>query len=132
GPRGNQADSHRLSNDPENIMLMCDGHHRLIDSFAPDKYTADVLNEMRQSHRDTVRHYLDSLAFPRTRAVTLHANLAQVPTYFHDSELIEAVLATRRAMLPNVLHCIRRKSHRDDRHTPGFWVQYLREHEMDI
>lgn len=132
GPRGNQADSHRLSDCPDNIMLMCDEHHRLIDSFAPQYYTAEVLNEMRQSHRDTVRYYLDSLAFPHTKAVTLHANLANVPTYFHDSELIEAIVATRRAMLPGVIHHIRRKSQRDDRHLPGFWHQYLREHESHI
>lgn len=132
GPRGSQADSHRLSDAPDNIMLMCDEHHRLIDSFAPQHYTADVLNEMRQCHRDMVRNYLDSMAFPHTKAVTLHANLANVPTYFHDSELIEAIVATRRAMLPGVVHYIRRKSQRDDRHLPGFWHQYLREHESHI
>ena len=132
GPRGSQADSHRLSDCSDNIMLMCDEHHRLIDSFAPHYYTADVLNEMRQSHRETVRYYLASLAFPHTKAVTLHANLANVPTYFHDSELIEAIVATRRAMLPGVIHYIRRKSQRDDRHLPGFWHQYLREHENHI
>lgn len=132
GPRGNQADSHRLADCSDNIMLMCDEHHRLIDSFAPHHYTADILNEMRRSHRDMVRSYLDSLAFPQTKAVTLHANLANVPTYFHDSELIEAIVATRRAMLPGVIHYIRRKSQRDDRHLPGFWHQYLREHENQI
>lgn len=132
GPRGSQEDSHRLADDPENIMLMCDAHHRLIDSFAADQYTADILNAMRKSHRDLVRKYMDSLAYPRSRAVTLHANLANVPTYFHDSELIDAILATRRAMVPEVIHYVRRKSQRDDRYIPGFWNQYLREHENDI
>ena len=132
GPRGSQADSHRLSNVVENIMLMCDEHHRLIDSFAPQFYTAEILNDMRKSHRDIVRNYLNSLAFQRTKAVTLHANLANVPTYFHDSELIEAIVATRRAMEPGVIHYVRRKSQRDDRHLPEFWHQYLREHEHHI
>lgn len=132
GPRGNQEDSHRLANNAENIMLMCDEHHRLIDSFAPEQFTSEILDEMRKSHRDMVRNYLDSLAFPPTRAVTLHANLGGVPTYFHDSELIDAILAMRRAMLPGVIHYVRRKSQRDDRHLPGFWHQYLREHEHQI
>lgn len=132
GPRGNQQDSHRLANNPDNIMLMCDEHHRLIDSFAPEQFTSEILDEMRKSHRDMVRNYLDSLAFPPTRAVTLHANLGGVPTYFHDSELIDAILAMRRAMLPGVIHYVRRKSQRDDRHLPGFWHQYLREHEHQI
>lgn len=132
GPRGNQEDSHRLANNPDNIMLMCDEHHRLIDSFAPEHYTEEILYEMRKSHRDMVRNYLDSLAFTPTRAVTLHANLGGVPTYFHDSELIDAIVAMRRAMLPGVIHYVRRKSQRDDRHLPGFWYQYLREHEHQI
>jgi hypothetical protein len=132
GPRGNQADSHRLSNDPDNIMLMCDAHHRLIDSFAPAEYPADTLFTMRQVHRDLVRSYMDSLAFPRARAVTLLANLGHVPTYFHDSELIDAILATGRAMLPGVVHYIRRTAQRDDRNSPGFWGNYLREHESHI
>ncbi|WP_409525657.1 SAVED domain-containing protein [Nitrincola sp. MINF-07-Sa-05] len=132
GPRGTQMDSHRLADNSENIMLMCDAHHRLIDSFASEHYSAAILNEMRQAHRDIVRNYLNSLSYPRTRAVTLHANLANVPTYFHDSELIDAILAVKRAMVPGVIHYIRRKSQRDDRHLSGFWCQYLREHEGDI
>ncbi|WP_413615414.1 SAVED domain-containing protein [Halomonas cupida] len=132
GPRGNQKDSHRLANNPDNIMLMCDEHHRLIDSFAPEQFTSEILDEMRKSHRDMARNYLNSLAFPPTKAITLHANLGGVPTYFHDSELIEAIVAMRRAMLPGVIHYVRRKSQRDDRHLPEFWHQYLREHEHQI
>lgn len=131
GPRGNQADSHLLSNTPDNIMLMCDAHHRLIDCFAPADFPAETLNRMRETHRNMVRSYLDSLAFPRVRAVTLHANLAYVPTYFHESELIEAILATGRAMLPGVVHYVRRNQ-RDDRRTADFWVHYLHEHENHI
>ncbi|GLT22069.1 hypothetical protein GCM10007933_15250 [Zoogloea oryzae] len=132
GPRGSATESHQRSNDPDNVMLLCDEHHRLIDSFAPDQYPADMLYAMRQSHRDLVRSYLDSLAFPRAKALTLHANLAQVPTYFQESEFIEAILATGRAMQPGVLHYIRRTTQRDERNTPGFWANYLREHESHI
>jgi len=112
-------------------MLMCDEHHRLIDCYEPEIYTAEVLILMRQAHRDLVRGYLNSLAYPRAKAITLHANLANVPTYFHESDLAGAVLATGRAMLPGVEHHIRR-TQRDDRRTPEFWVQYLHEHENHI
>ena len=131
GPRGDLIRSHQLSNDPDNIMLMCDAHHRLIDCFAAAEHPADTLFAMRQAHRDLVQHYLDSLAFPRAKAVTLHANLAHIPTYFSDSDLIGAILATGRSMLPNVTQYVRR-TQRDDRRTPEFWVQYLGEHELDI
>lgn len=133
GPRGTPSESHLRANDPDNVMLLCDEHHRLIDSFAPGEYSADTLYAMRQSHRDLVRSYLDSLAFPRAKAATLHANLAQVPTYFQESEFIEAILAIGRAMHPSgVVHYIRRTAQRDDRNSPGFWANYLREHENHI
>ncbi len=132
GPRGCQQRSHSLSDNPDNIMLMCDAHHRLIDSFAPDVYDEPTLVAMRQTHRDMVRGYMESMRFPRAKAITLHANLAYVPTCFHESEFIEAILATDRAMLPSVAHYVRRTSQRDDRNTPGFWPNYLREHENQI
>lgn len=132
GPRGCQQRSHPLSDNPDNIMLMCDAHHRLIDSFAPDVYDEATLVAMRQTHRDMVRGYMESMRFPRAKAMTLHANLAYVPTCFHESEFIEAILATDRAMLPGVAHYVRRTSLRDDRNTPGFWPNYLREHENQI
>lgn len=132
GPRGCQQRSHQLSDNPDNIMLMCDAHHRLIDSFASDDYDEPTLVEMRQTHRDMVRGYLESMQFPRAKAMTLHANLANVPTCFYESEFIEAILATDRAMLPGVAHYVRRTSQRDDRNSPGFWPNYLREHENQI
>lgn len=131
GPRGTLVDSHRLSNDANNIMLMCDAHHRLIDSFALSDYPAARLYAMRQAHRDLVRSYMDSLAYPRVQAITIHADLAGIPTYFQESDLIGAILETGRAMLPGVVPHLRR-TNRDDRRTPDFWEQYLHEHENQI
>lgn len=132
GPRGCKQRSHPLSDNPDNIMLMCDAHHRLIDSFAPDVYDEPALVEMRRTHRDMVKSYMESMRFPRAKAMTLHANLANVPTCFHESDFIDSILAMDRAMLPRVAHYIRRTSQRDDRNTPGFWPNYLREHENQI
>lgn len=131
GPRGTQTDSHLISNNADNIMLMCDAHHRLIDSFAPGDFSAARLYAMRQAHRDLVRSYMDSLAYPRVKAITLHADLAGIPTYFQESDLIGAILDTGRAMLPGVEPHLRRIQ-RDDRRTPEFWVRYLHEHQLDI
>ena len=51
GVRGHPVLSHQLSDVPENLMLMCDPHHREIDD--PQKrlsYTTEVLREMKQRH----------------------------------------------------------------------------------
>lgn len=132
GPRGDVRRSHDLSNRPDNIMLMCDAHHRTIDSFAPERYSAERLFAMREAHVQHVRRCLESLSYPRVDVGTLFADLANAPTRFVDSELNDALLATGRAMTPGgVVHYIRHVQ-RDDRRRPNFWVEYLHEHEQDI
>lgn len=131
GPRGTQADSHRLSDVADNIMLMCDAHHRLIDCFEAERYTAAALNEMRRDHVSLVQSALSSLQRPRVKAVTLFADLGGVSTHIPDSDLQEAISATQGVMLPEVFSPIRR-TQRDDRRSPSFWVNYLSEHELEI
>lgn len=130
GPRGN-GDSHALSNDPENIMLMCDEHHRLIDRIAESEHPTHVLLEMRTEHEQRVNQLLAGLSYPRTQLITLLANLANLPTNIATSELQGSVLSRRLGPLPNVLHAIRRLQ-RDDRARPNFWYHLLHEHETDI
>ena len=52
GPRGNK-DSHKLSQDIDNLMLMCDKHHRMIDNDE-EKYTVKILKEMKKEHEDRI------------------------------------------------------------------------------
>jgi hypothetical protein len=132
GPRGDPVLSHQLSKDRENVMLMCDAHHRLIDVFAPDAFSVTRLRAMREAHTTHVRRCLDALRYPQVRVATLFADLANLPTSFRESELNEAVLAIGRAMRPSgVVHYIRR-TQRDDRRGLDFWTHYLHEHENDI
>src|SRR5258706_4633506 len=50
GPRGEPMLSPQLADDPANLMLMCDEHHRLIDREAPDDYPVERLREMKRRH----------------------------------------------------------------------------------
>lgn len=59
GERGDPVLSHQLSNDPENLMLMCDPHHREIDDPAKiARYTVAVLREMKRAHEERVERLL--------------------------------------------------------------------------
>ena len=62
GPRGNEF-SHKLSDEPKNILLLCDKHHRLIDKVAVGEHSRERLTEMRQSHIDRVLKLLGGLAY---------------------------------------------------------------------
>ncbi|MFC6633335.1 SAVED domain-containing protein [Microbulbifer taiwanensis] len=130
GPRGNE-NSHTLSDDSENIMLMCDGHHRLIDRIDVSGHPESYLKQMRGNHTDRVRVLLDGLRYPTTQIITLLADLAQVPTNVSRAELFGSVLSRELGPLSEIKHMIRR-TQRDDRSRPGFWGHFLHEHESDI
>lgn len=131
GPRGDSATSHALSNDPENIMLMCDAHHRLIDRIDEDGHSAEFLREMRRERSRMVRNALDGLAYPRAQAIALFGNVANIPTVASERSMREAMHGRRLAPLPDIAHVLRR-TQRDDRLAPDFWDQALHEHEPDF
>ena len=60
GPRGDAVRSYQLSQSLENIMLMCLEHHKLIDAH-PEKYTEEVLLEMKSQHERTVFEQCSSM-----------------------------------------------------------------------
>lgn len=131
GPRGTDEDSHRLSNEPENIMLMCDAHHRLIDSFAPDRYDAQRLRDMRRDHTAKVRSYRAAMRHRVAQVVTIFGDIGAAPTHFPDSEFMDALLSEELSMHSEVKRHLVYQS-RDDRTAPGFWSNYLREMELQI
>lgn len=130
GPRGSE-NSHALSDDPENILLLCDGHHRLIDRVDVNGHPEPYLIQMRDEHTARVRVLLDSLQYPTAQIITLLADLAQVPTNVSKSELYGSTLSRNLGPLPEIRHVIRR-TQRDDRSRPGFWENFLCEHDADI
>lgn len=130
GPRGN-AQSHALSDNHENIMLMCDAHHRLIDRIDEAGHTIDRLRAMREEHARRVNYLLEGMTYPRAQLITLLADLGQVPTNASQTELQESALHRRLGPLSNTLHALRR-TQRDDRSRQDFWWHFLHEHENDI
>lgn len=63
GPRGALYLSPLLSNEPSNILLLCDVHHRLVDRIASSYYPTPVLTKMRQEHIYLSNKLLDALNY---------------------------------------------------------------------
>ncbi|AJJ02217.1 SAVED domain-containing protein [Yersinia enterocolitica] len=63
GERGIPLLSSLLSDEPENILLLCDKHHRLIDRVAACDYTAEKLSIIRKNFMLEVSHLLDGLCY---------------------------------------------------------------------
>lgn len=54
GPRGHETLSKKLASDPDNIMLLCDVHHRVIDRDKKAEHPAEILKEMKHEHEDRI------------------------------------------------------------------------------
>lgn len=96
GPRGSKEESKKYENDPENFLVLCDKHHRLIDRIAPGLYTANRLRSMRYNFIIKSEDCLDSLAYPHSNVCVvvwpISSNSVAIPT---EQEVIEAA---------NILH----------------------------
>ena len=63
GARGVTDLSNKLSNDPSNILLLCDKHHRLIDKVAASDYPASMLSAMKKEFAIVANSLLDGLQY---------------------------------------------------------------------
>lgn len=63
GPRGIVGLSEKLSDSSNNVLLLCDKHHRLIDKIATPDYPASRLSEMRREFIKTADKLLDGLSY---------------------------------------------------------------------
>lgn len=63
--------SDKLSNEPSNILLMCDKHHRLIDKVAAADFNASRLSEMRRDFCRTANRLLTGLSYQPIHAFSV-------------------------------------------------------------
>ena len=55
GPRGDDVRSPLLAHDPDNLMLVCDVHHRVFDREMVDEHPEEVLVAMKRRHEARIR-----------------------------------------------------------------------------
>jgi len=60
GPRGHPNFSELEKENPENIILLCANHHKIIDNNI-DEYPVDILKQMKTNHTQWVNERLDGL-----------------------------------------------------------------------
>lgn len=63
GARGITELSKKLSDDPSNVLLLCDKHHRLIDKIAAVDYPASSLSSMKKEFSLVANNLLDGLMY---------------------------------------------------------------------
>lgn len=94
GPRGDETRSYELSDKLENLMLVCQEHHTLIDRF-PEEYTEAKLLEMKKKHEEQIEFLCKLKNNPKTERVFFSSPIKGEKEVKIDEEL------TVKAILPN-------------------------------
>ena len=94
GERGDPVLSHTLSDDPDNLMLMCDPHHREIDDpLKIGRYTADALHVMNRVHEERIERLLSNPS-------ATPAHILRIAAAIGDNETSVPLTACIGAMTP--------------------------------
>lgn len=92
GPRGDEIRSDLLKSDIENLMILCDIHHRLIDREQVAEHPESILLDMKKQHEKKMKH-LTSLTPDKESLVILYgANIGQHNSHLSMNHVINAMV----------------------------------------
>lgn len=86
GPRGDKVLSSKLSNDENNIMVLCRDHHKEIDDF-PEKYTVNILKDMKREHEAYIKDLMNITKESSVIGVKYTANISDRVTKINDEDI---------------------------------------------
>ena len=75
GPRGDVVRSPQLANDIDNLMLLCQKHHKLIDGANWRNYSESLLREMKAEHEKRVRELASYQGEQRTHLLLVEGGI---------------------------------------------------------
>ncbi len=84
GPRGDPLLSLKLKDDPANLMLLCDVHHRLVDIAEMEEHPASRLIEMKATHERRIERIGDVHPDRQSEVLLYGANIGEhirLPTF---------------------------------------------------
>jgi hypothetical protein len=94
-PRGSDVLAHDRRNEPENLMLLCGAHHRLVDRLI-EQHPVERLRRMKREHEDRI-HLLTGLQEDdSTIVIRALGGIRGAPIDVPRSAVLSAVTADRR------------------------------------
>lgn len=96
GPRGDGIRSNQLSDKIENIMLMCDKHHRLIDREDVAGHSEDVLLEMKREHEENIAKVCNYLNIQNTEILMFSSPIKGNLVNINFNDAVKAVLPEKK------------------------------------
>ena len=94
GPRGNDTLSRELETNIDNLMLLCDSHHRLIDKEQVAEHPVERLQKMKAIHEQRIERQTSLSEEKRSLIVTYGANIARFSPSLNYNLLKNAIAPT--------------------------------------
>lgn len=125
GPRGDAVLSPARSNDPDNIMLLCDGCHREIDGEdTRRKYPPEVLYAMKRDHEAWIDAVLSAGPVSRSHILQFSAPIGENETAVPFDDCVDAMVPRRTPASDRAIEIkIKGMRHKDS--DPDYWTSEL-------
>ena len=125
GPRGNES-SYELSDKLENLMLMCQDHHKLIDDN-PDQYTIQMLKTMKKEQEQKIEYILDGMDYPESEIIIFESPIKNtIDVNVDHKQTVEAIRSECNNPASSHGIIIRIQNHEKYR-SPSYWNSAVRE-----
>lgn len=95
GPRGDAVLSPKLAKEFSNLMLLCDPHHRLIDTVDVPGHPVELLQRAKQDHEDRIELVTSIAPNLRTQIVIFQAAIGNQKVEISLADVQRAVLPAR-------------------------------------
>jgi hypothetical protein len=92
GPRGDIKLSKILAKDINNLMLLCDDHHRLIDKEKIDEHPVELLRKYKKEHEDRIERVTGIIPERRTYAILYGANIGEQSSPLNKQKVYNAIV----------------------------------------
>lgn len=89
GPRGDSKLSKELCDDIDNLMLLCDEHHRLVDKKQVKEHPVERLRQMKKVHEERMIRLTDIIKQKEAHVILYGANIGShtAPVVYKDANL---------------------------------------------
>ena len=95
GPRGHPKLSEELAQDFENLMLLCDTHHRLIDKKDVEGHPPELLRRYKREHEERIERLTGIQPSRKTHVLMLSSNIGERKGRVSFEEARRAILPER-------------------------------------
>lgn len=121
GARGHETRSFELATDYDNLMLLCDACHRLVDEEDVDGHPVERLTEMKKKHEARIQLVTDIKPQRNTHIVLYGANIGVHASPLSYAQAAESVLPQ---MFPAKSHALELSlgNCAFEDHTPEYWA----------